>query len=584
MKIKLPITYDWTYLMGLTGLIRLISKDKFFFPNQFEVEVDTEDMKKVSENYFKLCFNYRNPITQLKEILNNEIFMEKEFNKLTRFRDDIKKNANGFSKVKEKVLEEFAEIFEKKKKIINKSGNLNCCEEDAKQITDLVKESLRKVITYLEEKEKLEKDDEISINEQFALRSIRGKYLKPIIGQSGLLNPAVKATYLNTKSHADWFKQNIVEVAIEEIQNPDSCPNRCFFIPSLPGVYKFSNNEFFQLGISEVESVNYQWNYNADSLPRISSMAKLIMLLVPLGAAQYNKEYNYSELTEKKQDIRPTWSFLVTSEPFSQMYETNIKYIKEKEREENFSIALKETINDISKRSQGTKDSIRVKAQKERQYKDEITVVEVWANPNNQEKKSAVETLTLPDYVVKFFGNEKYFSKIDRIHTKFSNRITAMIMKGIDFQPLIYELFYASLKENFYFYHKNICEAKIIINHLKKGGNPVNNKAKRDFDNIFSKAVQLKNILICYKQWDDRKLNGVIYKLLNTAKTRNRKDFLDIVFRLHINAEIEISKSLVNAQVATNESNVSFDDIANAFIGGLLTKVNCKEDKNNGKQ
>ncbi|UMZ73545.1 hypothetical protein [Natranaerofaba carboxydovora] len=569
MKIKLPITYDWPYLMGITGLIRLL-EESVEFVNQFEVEIDINELETLADKYFDFVYNQCDFLNPFREILKKYQIEPKDFEAINNLKSRIK-DAKKFTNPKDNALKELNEITSMKKDIYDNSGQLIVNEEKLDEFTTIFKERLNNLFDHIAEKELLK--DEVSIVEQLILTNIRGKYLKPIMAQSGILNPAVGATSQNTKSHKDWLHKNLVQKAIDEIVDPPNSLNKCFFIPSLPGTNKFINNTFFQLGISEKEAKNYQWNYQSDSLPRVSTMALLIMLLIPVGVAHYNKEYNYTELEKQRQDIRPTWSFIITDEPFEEMYKTNMKYIKEKELNNQLSNhVLKETILDVSRR--GLKNNIRTRAKKEKNFSNQITIVEVWANPDNQRKESDIETLTLPDYVVDFFGNVDNVSKIEKIPFKYTDRITSKIMKGIDFQPIIYELLNAKVKGEFYGSTKNVCIARLIFRQLKKGEKQLDKKTKGNFDHIYIEAQKLRTKLS--NIWDERKLNGIVYRLLNTAKTKNRRAFMDIVFRLHIAAEMQISKSIANASIADDDSDISFDDIANAFISGLLSKENIE--------
>lgn len=85
----------------------------------------------------------------------------------------------------------------------------------------------------------------------------------------------------------------------------------------------------------------------------------------------------------------------------------------------------------------------------------------------------------------------------------------------------------------------------------------------------------------------ENKLEGIAYRLLNTAKVRNKKDFMDIVLRLFMSSKkkgqddkwYSMSVPMVFLDVTT-EKDLDFESIAYAFISGLISdKYEPKNDE-----
>jgi len=67
----------------------------------------------------------------------------------------------------------------------------------------------------------------------------------------------------------------------------------------------------------------------------------------------------------------------------------------------------------------------------------------------------------------------------------------------------------------------------------------------------------------------ENKLDGIAYRLLNTAKVRNKKDFMDIILRLFMSSEKSVPALFLDVMA---EKELDFESIAYAFISGLISE------------
>jgi len=65
------------------------------------------------------------------------------------------------------------------------------------------------------------------------------------------------------------------------------------------------------------------------------------------------------------------------------------------------------------------------------------------------------------------------------------------------------------------------------------------------------------------------KIDGIAYRLLNAAKVRNKKDFMDIVLRLFMSCEKSVPTVFLDVMA---EKELDFESIAYAFISGLISE------------
>ncbi|SHK10350.1 CRISPR-associated protein Cas8b1/Cst1, subtype I-B/TNEAP [Hathewaya proteolytica DSM 3090] len=67
----------------------------------------------------------------------------------------------------------------------------------------------------------------------------------------------------------------------------------------------------------------------------------------------------------------------------------------------------------------------------------------------------------------------------------------------------------------------------------------------------------------------NNKIVSISYRLLNTAKVRNKKDFMDIVLRVFMGCNKSVPMIFLEIM---SEKEIDFESIAYAFIAGLISE------------
>ena len=76
---------------------------------------------------------------------------------------------------------------------------------------------------------------------------------------------------------------------------------------------------------------------------------------------------------------------------------------------------------------------------------------------------------------------------------------------------------------------------------------------------------------------EENKLNGYTYKMLNCVKSGNKKEFMDIVIRIHMSMGKEVSPIFIETMQHTD---LDFESIAHSFLAGLISnKYEKKENE-----
>ena len=122
-------------------------------------------------------------------------------------------------------------------------------------------------------------------------------------------------------------------------------------------------------------------------------------------------------------------------------------------------------------------------------------------------------------------------------------------------------------------------QVRMILNILKKEGNKVEEIKKNNekLYVIYNLGVQIHEEL--KNKGEDNKLDGYTYKMLNSIKAGNKKEFMDIVIRLHMAMGKDISPIFIETMQTTG---VDFESIGHSFLAGLISnKYEKKSEKEN---
>ena len=86
-------------------------------------------------------------------------------------------------------------------------------------------------------------------------------------------------------------------------------------------------------------------------------------------------------------------------------------------------------------------------------------------------------------------------------------------------------------------------------------------------------------IALAYKKTgSENKIAGISYRLLNSVKAGNKKDFMDGILRVYMSVNKELPKIILEA---IKEEKLDFAEVGHSFIAGLngYYKEDVKEEK-----
>ena len=76
----------------------------------------------------------------------------------------------------------------------------------------------------------------------------------------------------------------------------------------------------------------------------------------------------------------------------------------------------------------------------------------------------------------------------------------------------------------------------------------------------------------------ENKIDGYTYKMLNSIKTGNVNEFMDIVIRIHMSIGKDVSQIFVETM---QDSDLDFESIGHSFLAGLISNKYEKKSEEN---
>ncbi len=618
MKIKVYLN-DWFYNAGIVGFLRILEKnhDEFAIKRNNYIEFDTEDLRDFHKYYFEYFFkkynvaeNVENRTKNSFDYLENniEVILENKDKEKERkdkiksnkkyIKDTIKKQLDKIKKIDENTYEEMKEQYERIEKSSTKQEIIEIKE---KLISDIEKDNINKRLTLNLFKSILSNTYygqpsflnviKTSISYEGQQELMYRDYVSNIV-ETGFINGIMKNEYSieQIKEYIENAKESNITQEMEKIYSKiekdyigrsktiediqkylkEKVIKSCSMCENEIGLTtNYSEGNFVPLAISSDNARNFFWNQNV-KMP-ICDVCKLILFCIPAGMTTITKTIKENGEYREKQLL----SFVNFDTKVDMLYKTNINFGNKSRYENKNENPYSELILDIVE--QDKQVSIW--------QLDNIFVVELEVEYGAY---SRIEYFNIKRYISLFFKDyaKKTLSKIWDYRYKL--QIVDYIMKNKDIKYIINDRLRAEMsKEEAKGAKKNgynsflATQIRMILNILKKEGNEVENIKKNDdkLYVIYNLGVQIHEEL--KSKGEDNKLDGYTYKMLNSIKAGNKKEFMDIVIRLHMAMGKDVSPIFIETMQTTG---LDFESIGHSFLAGLISNKYEKkeEEKING--
>lgn len=620
MKTKIYLN-DWFFNSGIVGFLRILehNEDNFAQINENYITFETEKLKNFHKYYFKFFFDKYNIGKKTKERIEKSFetikaqlkketedkqeqkqiqeklkaekkyikqIIKTQLDKIKKYETDTYENIlneyNKIDKIKEKEdIDELDKMREKiieeiQKDSINKRLTLNLFKSILSKgyfgqpsFLNVVKNSLT-----FEEQEQLMYKDYISniIETNFLQEIIEEKYsvqdLKKIIEEkieNNLITKEVLQVYTNIlKKYIEKGKQ------LEDIKSyiQEKVFSYCHMCENEKTITSnYSEGNFIPLAVSSDNMKNFFWNQNV-SFP-ICDVCKLILFCIPAGIAEISKT--------TKENINGQAVYREKAVNCFVNYDTNIKDLLKNNNYLSQNSKMDKTLNNPYA-------DLILNIVEQEKYLNEWKLQNIFVVEFETEylAYSRIEYFNIKKYIAKFFKSyaEETIGNINDYRYKL--QIMDYILKNKDIKYIIITRLREELKKenrngfNCYMATKT----RLILNLLKKEEIDVDEVVKRNNDKLYvlynlglsiHEELKIKNEI--------NKIDGYTYKMLNTIKAGNKKEFMDIVIRIHMSMGKDVSPIFLEVM---QDTDLDFESIGHSFVAGLISNKFERKEENKG--
>lgn len=609
---------DWFYNCGIVGFLRILehNQDNFVEIHENYITFETQKLKDFHKYYFKYFFDKCNVGVKMKErveasfdkiekylnieiedkkekkIIEDNIKKEKKYVKETikNQLDKIKKYdgqtyrtiLNEYNKIdKLKTRENIEELHYIKntiiKEILKDSINKRLTSNVFKNILsknyygqqsflNVAKNSL----TYEEQEENMYKDYISNIIETDFLQEIlQGKYeiedIKAKIEEkleSDLISKEIFKIYLNIqKKYINKGKslEDIEKYINIELSHCYMCEsNHCL-------TSNYSEGNFIPLAVSSNNMKNSFWNQNV-KFP-ICDLCKLILFCTVAGVSNISKTVKENVNGQVMYKEEPINSFVNYDTSVEDLLRTNNFLSQTSSFEKLIQNPYEELILDIVEREKNIS----------KWQLENFFIVEF---ETEYRAFSRIEYFNIKRYVAKFFTG--YAQRTLKLINDYRYKIQIMdyILKNKEIKEIINNRLYQELaKERRNGFNMFVAtRIRLILNLLKKEDMEMSERINKNNDKLYV----LYNLGIAIHEelkskHEENKIDGYTYRMLNSIKAGNKKQFMDIIIRIHVSMGKDISPIFLEVM---QDTDLDFESIGYSFISGLISDKYEKKNEN----
>lgn len=600
---------DWFFNSGIVGFLRILkhNNDNFAQIKENYITFDTKDLKNFHKYYFNYFFDKYNvgikisdrikqSFDKIEKGLINETTDKVEMKKIQdRIKTEkkyiktiIKTQLDKIKKIDEEVYQKISDEYNQIDGIKEKEDISKLNEIKEIIVSELKKDNINKRLTMnlfksilsnkyfgqisflnvvntklsYEEQENLMYRDYISniIETDFLNEIIEEKYsiedLKEIIKKkldNEILTKDAIQIYINIqKKFID--KNKTLEEIIRYIN--EKVFNYCYMCENEKTMTtNYSEGNFIPLAVSSENMKNFFWNQNA-KFP-ICDTCKLILFCIPAGISSVSKtvqENVNGQITYKEKEM---YAFVNNDVDINELLKYNNNLTQSSKLDKTIHNPYSDLILGIVEQN---KDISEWQLQN-------IFIVEF---ESEYLAFSRVEYFNIKRYVARFFKDySKTFNSIKDYRYKL--QIIDYILKNKDIKYIINQRLREEMQKDIPNGFNNYIATKIrfMLNLLKKEENNVGELVNKNNDKLYvlySLGVAIHEELKSKKE--DNKLDGYVYRMLNSIKAGNKKEFMDIVIRIHMSMGKDISPIFLEVM---QETDLDFESIGHSFVSGLIS-------------
>ena len=609
---------DWFYNSGIVGFLRILdhNNDNFVEIKDNCITFETKKLENFHKYYFKYFFDKYNIGLKTTER------MENSFEKIINYLKEDSQDKQVIKETQEKIKTEKKHVKDIIKKQLDKikkydeSTYSNILIEynkiDKIKTQENIDElnNIREIIT-----KELQKED---INKRLTLNLFKSILSKNYIGQNSFLNVLKNALTFEEQENLMYkdYISNIIEIdfideilhnkyKIEELKTliKDKLDNQeiskeviqiytniqkrfidkeksldeikdyiqksvfehCYMCENDKSLTSnYSEGNFIPLAVSSDNMKNFFWNQNAE-FP-ICDVCKLILFCIPAGISSVKKT--------TKENVNG-----------------QVVY---REKEVNGFVNYDTSVDDLLKMNNYLSQTSNVDKSIYNPYEELIlNIVEQQKNLQEWQLEnifivefeteylafSRIEYFNIKRYIAKFFV--EYSQNTLNIMKDYRYKIQIMdyILKNKDLKYIINSRLREELTKEVQNGFNSFIATRIrlLLNLLKKEDMEMDERVKKNnakLSVLYNLGVSIHEELKANKE--ENKLDGYTYKMLNSIKSGNKKEFMDVVIRIHMSMGKDISPIFLEVM---QDTDLDFESIGHSFISGLISNKFEKKDE-----
>ncbi len=601
---------DWFYNCGIVGFLRILeyNQDNFAEIHENYIRFETSKLKNFHKYYFKYFFDKYNIGLKTKERIEKSFdVIENCLKQETQDKQEVKRLQENIKAEKKHVKDVIKKQLDKIKKyddstytnILNEYNKIDKIKtkDDIEEINhikniiteEILKDDINKRLTLnlfksilsknyfgqqsflnvvknaltFEEQEEIMYKDYISniIETDFIQEILQEKYtiekLKAILKekmQDKLISKEVLQIYSNIqKKYIDKGKNlNEIKEYISQkvLSNCYMCENEKTLTDN------YSEGNFIPLAVSSDNMKNFFWNQNAE-FP-ICDVCKLILFCIPVGISTISKttkENINGQAVYREKEVN---SFINYDTSVEELLRTNNYLSQISSKDKTIYNPYEDLILNIVEQEKSISAW----------QLENIFIVEF---ETEYLAYSRMEYFNIKRYIAKFFINYSK-STLNLIKDyRYKIQIMDYILKNKDIKFIINNRLREELtKENRNGFNTYIAtKIRLILNLLKKEDIGMDERIKKNNDKLYvlyNLGVSIHEELKAKKE--ENKIDGYTYKMLNSIKAGNKKEFMDIVIRIHMSMGKDVSPIFLEVM---QDTDLDFESIGHSFVSGLIS-------------
>lgn len=610
LKVKVYLG-EWFYNAGIIGFLRILDKNQINIVEKKDnyIEFDTDDLRDFDKYYFKYFFDRYDVAKNVRERTENSFNyllenIEKIDDKVVKdavksnkkyIKDAIKKQLDKIKKIDVQVYDDMKYAYDKLDKedsrdgieqirkvlldgieneIINKRLTLNLFKSilsntyyGQPSFLNVVKTAL----SYEEQQEVMYIDYVSNIVETGFLHDIiDGKYeleslknelcnrleSKRVTKDFEKVYEKIKKAYIDKGKNIDEIKSYLQESVL---QHCCMCEND-FGLTS-----NYSESSFVPLAISNDNARNFFWNQNV-KFP-ICDVCKLILFCIPAGVSNIRKVVkDNGEYKEK-----PVINFVNYDTCVEDLLKINNNFQNNSRYENRAKNVFAQMILDIV-------------GQESKVSKWQLQNVFVVEFDTEYGAYSRIEYFNIRKYVAEFFKDYSKRSLSRMRDYRYKMQVVDFILKNKDMKYVINDrlkmVMTSQNAENIAVDSFFVSMARSILSVLKKEDDVMEKREQvkkntAKLYTLYNLGVEMHMDLV--RDNKENKINGYVYKMLNSIKTGNVGDFMDVVVRIHTDLKKDVPIAFMDAM---SEEGLDFEAVGHSFLSGLISnRYQNKNDK-----